>query len=103
MRSVDGEGARGLVEDEEDGGFFCWVVVVDAPEEMSRMGFGSAKTPQFVKPRTTPPRWRTMVPAVLAILRWRLAWRGMRREGVVLFYFGDAAGSDLVLSARVRN
>ena len=68
------------------------------------MGLGRAKTPQFVKPLTTPPRWRTIFPAVFAILDEVSEMRLHRSaEKGILLHFSDAPGSDLqqLISARI--
>lgn len=42
----------------------CWVDAAD----VSRVGLGRAKVPQFVMPRTTPFELRIVIPAVLMML-----------------------------------
>jgi hypothetical protein len=44
------------------------VVVADEDLDLFLRGLGRAKTPQFVKPRITPPFWRMRLPALRAML-----------------------------------
>ena len=60
-----------------------WVAAV-ARDEVSRIGLGRAKTPQFVRPRTTPPLRRTILPAVFAILMLVSLMIGKRGSGLTL-------------------
>jgi len=69
---------------DEDVGLLLEDGVVVARDEVSRIGLGSAKTPQFVRPRTTPPLRRTMLPAVFAILMIVSLVTGKRWSGLTL-------------------
>lgn len=45
-----------------------------AVADLFGMGFGRAETPQFVKPRITPPLERIILPAVRAMLLGLASW-----------------------------
>lgn len=65
----------------------CDVVPAAVVPERLGMGFGRAKTPQFVKPRITPLLERTSLPAVLAMLL------GVCVRGVVEWWDGGGGYS----------
>lgn len=63
-----GGGEGGEWSDDEAVGVLLKELVAAVARDVSRIGLGRAKTPQFVKPLTTPPLRRTILPAVFAIL-----------------------------------
>lgn len=57
------------------GEFLLSMVLVEVGAERFGMGFGRAETPQFVKPRITPPLESMIFPAVRAMLQLvRCCW-----------------------------